>query len=867
MKNKSILFLTLSGVLLLAGCNNVPSSSSSDSSLDTSIEDSSSSSSVVDVEVPPYLIGKFFSPSGVITIGEENVTFNDSTLSYTRYDEVDETLYLTNSTGNTYRLYLSDDEKMEVILDIQDNDEFVLVDSFMPDITPFVGTYTTYGDSSPYNIPIVITDEYVADLDTFTVNQPIFTYSSYDNDYYFATTYFSYIDNELKTMIDIWDYEDDYLYYSLYLQVNNGVASLYDTSYESEAYYADVSFVYGTYFVSKTETLTFNYSPLYDEKTWEYSMNDELTIGEELYNIELVYDNGSYLKIYNDTKEALLQSTGYGLKWIENNETHYYPYNTLEHLVGNFKNEEGLEYNFEIDYMNYLDGVLSINGVEKEFDVVVFEDKLGISTSIEGYDENVVFIEFKTNISIEMYADETYSYLVNYNAFSEAYVRDYFNIVYTSDGSIVHFYSVDSNLILTSNNQTSEGYFDYDPREDYPSLVYSDWTINVLDYENKIFSMTQNNGLSTIYLFDESFFANLENKEYTSGRENIVFKYDGDKINLNYKNEDIPFILAPVYDEYSFSYLIVVDFEYQGDYLEFIYQTGGQWTEYALEEGQYVATDSYIPVDIFNKLVGVYQYEGEYGVEGFELTSDGKFYADVLNETGDGLIKHQEKDYQLQMLTLGTGEVNPVITFYHDGYWVNCYFEDYSLLVVETRYVREELFSYSGIYVDENNTNILAIYQNKIMLNGEEVSIIDMNETNDILTIEVSVNDVLTSIVFETDTNGDKKATCNGVEYILSDVDYESFIGNYTDASGNTYVFDYHYGLGGVINGFELTYTSSSAGVPYVYTDFVVVLKNGHITLQFSGIGETYYLEMDGSEVVASVESSIPLPPPPPMAN
>ena len=52
--------------------------------------------------------------------------------------------------------------------------------------------------------------------------------------------------------------------------------------------------------------------------------------------------------------------------------------------------------------------------------------------------------------------------------------------------------------------------------------------------------------------------------------------------------------------------------------------------------------------------------------------------------------------------------------------------------------------------------------------------------------------------------------------------------------------------------------------MPTVYTDFTVILMNEHVTLKFSGISKIYYLEMTDTGVIASLESSIPLPPLPP---
>ena len=75
-------------------------------------------------------LGRLMGIEDNISVSEKEAVLDDLTLSYIDYDEALEILYLENfNGGDAYRLYLSNSEKMEVILDIQNGENFEIIDS------------------------------------------------------------------------------------------------------------------------------------------------------------------------------------------------------------------------------------------------------------------------------------------------------------------------------------------------------------------------------------------------------------------------------------------------------------------------------------------------------------------------------------------------------------------------------------------------------------------------------------------------------------------------------------------------------------------------------------------------------------------
>ena len=271
----------------------------------------------------------------------------------------------------------------------------------------------------------------------------------------------------------------------------------------------------------------------------------------------------------------------------------------------------------------------------------------------------------------------------------------------------------------------------------------------------------------------------------------------------------------------------------------------------------------------FDGLVGRYVFTGTYGDEAFELTSDGKFYADVLNETGDGLVLRQEKDYHVGVSLLANGTSQVTLQFYHDGIWVYLYKNAYSVTCFETRYTDERLHAVNGTYASANNESVVFINRDKLYVDGTEATINSLSgelKADGVITLNVTVSGKTKDLEFTLDSSMNVSSV-NFDEETLTDtkLDLDVFKGTYTDASDNIIAVNDFIGLGGAVDGLTIKVTPTS-GFAIDYTDYTVVSRNGNLALKVAGLGVDYYLIYDGEEVTAESESSLPpIPPLPPM--
>lgn len=870
---KSFLFLSLSAFALITSCgNNEPETPDKPGPGPGPVEpepDKPELPTFNESEYADGVLGKFYAPLGDLTVTADSLVLdgeNDLKLYPTKIEDVTSgdtsrkaVYYDSTHNDGDYRLYFSFEEKMELLLEEKVNNEYVLLDSFMPDVSPFVGTYTVYGDSSMYSVALAITDEYSGDLDTFTINRGLFSTGvpTYNNDYYFAKTYYSLLNNKMTLMVDIWDYEDDYLYYSCYLELNDQVAGLFDITMEQVVYISDVTFVYGDYFVDEDTSLKFNYTSSFNEETYMETLNPEITIGDEKFTFGLHYDNGSYYHLKNDNREIFIQATPYGIKWIENNETKYYPFNSTMQFNGAYENSDGLRFDFTYDSMDYANGSLLLNGTQSEFEKVIEGQKLGLKARLNAVD--YIFTEFQVGRAIEVTVNNETSFLLNYDLFMTYYDHTFESIV----NGVVDTLVVDDKFNVKYKNKNYEGTLTYDPGLEYPYVVFdasgTNYVFSVLDEDAKAYTLTS--GTEIINYFSDELVNTLE-KVYTSGKGQVSFK-DGV---MTYKGVDKPLTIEPVYDDYSFTYLVRITFKDGETDKYFNYETFYQLTEYIV--GVEDPIETYIYQEIYDSLVGRYVFTGTYGDEAFELTRDGKFYADILNETGDGLIYRQEKEYHVQVVPLANGTLAPAISFLHQNVWVYLYKDGNSLLVFETRYVEERLHAVNGIYHNDDLSQIVFINRDKVYVNGEEVSVNSISgelAANAKITINVTLNGKPTDLVFALDENKELVDLTLGTNNLeKSSVDLAAFKGTFEDKNGNIYTFKDFVGIGGANDGYQLEVKQKDSTLPgMTYTEYVAVNRNGKLALKFSGLSANYYLVYDNGVITAESEAGGLIPPPP----
>lgn len=808
------------------------------------------------------LLGTFYNKLGTLTIDSEKLVLSGEdgfTLFPIKIEEIRENnairqaiYYINVDTKENYRVHLNYEEKIELSLEKESDDSFDVLADFMPSAQQFTGTYTGYGDTSIYNNAFIITNEYNSVYDSFNISTMMFGYGYpvYGAFGYYSKTYFQNVDGQMRVLMDIFDYEDDYLYYSVYLNVDGNRSSLIDTSFGGEVFVSDITMVYGTYFVSEDETLSFTYESTFDDATFSESMSPTIKMGDETFDLSLYYDDGSYYHLKNDSRDILIQGTTYGINLYENDTVSFYPLNDLSHLGGNYKNS-ALEFEFDSDTNE-----LKINGVVTKYKKAIFDGKLAICTVIDG--KEMYFSEYKPDVAIEMSESENKEFLTNYNEFVSYFNKSY-ELVDLGESEKL---SIDEEFNVTYKGKETKGSLVYDPTLKYPFVKFSldgvDYEFSIVELDKEAYALKSDGDEK--YFFEDSIFETLR-QEFTSGKGKISFS--GTK--MNYFGTDLTYKIKPVYDNDTFSYKIRVYFTASGEEHFIILDTFGMLTDY-LASDEKNPLETYIPISNFNDFVGRYVFDGTYGPEAFELTSDGKFYADVLNESGDGLVYRQEQTYHIGKVLLADNTITTALQFQYDNMWIYLYKNEHSVTVFNTKYVDERLFAISGIFTSADLSDVLFVNRDVVYLNGNEVALTGIDgklEANS--TITFSLGDG-TSLVATFDENKNLKTlTHDGVSLTKGEAQLKDFMGTWLDSSGNIFTVKEFIGLGGVADGLTITVIKPD-GSSSSYEDYIVVNRNGKLALKVNGISETYYLIYSGGEVIVETESSIPLPPPPPPA-
>ena len=325
-----------------------------------------------------------------------------------------------------------------------------------------------------------------------------------------------------------------------------------------------------------------------------------------------------------------------------------------------------------------------------------------------------------------------------------------------------------------------------------------------------------------------------------------------DRTTFTLGSESSSYELVPHYNAFSFSYFLTVETDIVSDDTLIIIQN--KYITFATNDGEYLITRSFIDSDAAASLVGKYAYEGKYGVERFELTSDGKFFADTL--VGDELVK-MEYQYFLTMSTFNN-QVVPCIIFLTDTMSVYLYFVDNALVAMDTRYVREDIFQSSGIYVSEDTSDVVYINNGYVYFNDTKLSYEVTASTEGSITLTAG-DKVIT--VTNDGTTKSMTVESGGVtsSYTLTAFDYDAVIGEYTVGS-TTYTLSVKENpLTGVFAG----YTCSDGFL--TVSDYTFVIHNGNLAMHFKlGGTDVYFFVSGGVPTCETAGGLLPPPPPPP---
>lgn len=851
--------------MALVGCG---TKTSADSSLPSSATDPSSSSTFV---FPTFtdddfdgLIGTYYGTEGNLSLQSDVVNFGDLALYPSEIQQgvefkvgdeaIARNVYYLSSTKesllNDYRIYLSTDSKIKLVLEKKEGDGFSKVATFAPSTEKFSGSYSGFENSlSSYDVILNIGDAFNADVGYF-ISSYVFGGSFYSN-YFYVDSYFVEQEGEFVEVLDLIDSSDGIAWYEgLVPTVQNNSMVLMDNSDPESpwaVYYQTSGYLFSE-FINEDQEI---FSGVVDETAATY------TIGEKIYSITNYYDDINYVhtELRNGDERIIIKNRQFGI-YVEDSEGDftYYTYYYTGSLVGSYQNSDvsyDLSYVFDEEtYDSTL--ALKVNGATTEFSYGLLDGRLAIVATVGG--ETYKFAgDVAGNIIIGNYEGENH-YLLNYSNYAEIYANTYNSFAVGSDSELI----VDSSFNVTFNGVSLKGNLIYNKSFSNPVLQFEsgNTTYNFEAFSSEIgsFVLTDvSNGDKTYYITDDQM--DVLVNEYTHNHEkDIIIKNDG---TVTYFGTEFEFTYEAVYstDSYSYrNYFIFTDSEGNKKVLVSGNNKGVILESTIDEKGQVSNLYTvYIPYSIFQKMIGSYSYVGSYGEEGFELTSDGHFYADVVNDTKDGLIKHVEMENFYYTLNNGVGAV----AFDYNSATVFGYFDSsYSLItVVGINYVRDSIFAHNGVYFDSDLTHAFYMDYGELYLDGTKITVSSYDDSGDSVIINGTYNYSDITVTF---TNGQVAISGTGLDYTLTKDDsfsFEQFLGTrtYNDV-------DYPIEVKKTLAGTDYGYNVTISGISY---QLVPVVKNGFKALYASVLSTKYYFYFDASgEFTVLQESSIPVPPP-----
>lgn len=838
----------------------VTSSSSTVSSSSTNSSTSSSSTGIVDERPNDYiddLVGEYYSKEGVLIVSEDEVIFNEESLKPYKYSmEVFEeeinyvnkrvthaVTYLKNGSDE-YRIYFSGDGKYQLAFEKKVNDKFETISKFMPSIEEFSGSYSAYGDGNEYNMLFNISNSFNSYYGHFDMSY-YGLFAGFVPDFYYIDSYKAYLDDELKTLVSICDYADNYEYYCLVASSDEENPGLIDYYYYNEDKY------YQFYY----DPLVLSVNYFADDSKIEYPVldvdNKSLTISDVTYTYEMSYESGrgEVITLTSDSNNVKVYPNAYGIDWEENGKITNYVVDYIDSIMGSYS-YEGIDFSF--DYNDNFELEVKINSEVKEFEYAVYNNKKAVKVEIEGV--NYYFAPFKAQVALLVNNGNDEVFFVNKDVYASLYATTFVNKV--NDG--YKEVTITEDFLVSYSGKIIQGNLYYNPAIEYPYIGFNydgeTYTFGILEESIGAFYLSYDS--ITEYYFTIEQVKNI----YGSYTKHHELDLDVNKYKMDYFGEVVDYTIEPYYFEYQFTYLTSITFKTsEKDVVAFYSNEMIALDEYD-KEGN-VNTYSFIKTKYFDELVGEYYLDGTFGPEKFKLTNDGHFYADTMNATNDGLEYDVEYDYTLQMTIDSSYNPVPSIIFnVNEVSGIQLIKVGHTLVLGGSVYTAKYFFDIHGVYVDENNTNVIEVREDSIFVNGVEKVITNVNY--DEYGTYIMANDVTYTFM-----------NYDGVIYVSSDENY------YTEYSKVEFDFD---SLVGSYTYNSTTYTLSKAKIPMTnieygyllndgfmnYTSYGFTMRNGYVAMVFTVGLNTIYIYNNGVEnVIDVVEPGLPpLPPPPPPA-
>lgn len=864
MKRMHNTLLLLAASMVLAACNNPGpgDSNSSDEPSVSSPDKSTSETPDITSSVEAFSFsddelgivkGTFRGLSCDVTVNNNTLLIKDVFSGETETLSASSLMSVDDPDGNPVDAFgFGDDQYAVYPYDYNGHIYVVLSDmeweeSYLlsPTIKEFSGgfIYGGYGDPTIYDYVYTIDD-------VFDYSYGYYSMSSYApyvgtvTKTYMADAFYMEAENgDLQKVVEIVDPSDGYAYYDFIVkEMEGGSYELYGVGVSEDVEFIPSAGVLCNTLFDGTGSVT--YDADLDLHT--------ATIDSVTYDYEAKFDEkaGFYFALTAEGQPTLnIQSTSKGLRYLDGTtleQTKVLAYDDSYGLIGAFKSD-----GHKIAY----DGeTVTVDGTEVASSFALRNDVKALKFTMGGTDHYLSTYLYDGTGSLVVLneagdtLENNLNVLVNEAVFAPIYANEYVTV--NHDGVKVDLV-IGEDLAITYGTNHYEGRLVLD-EEGAIVLAYDDGeaevTINYLTDNPYDILLRTGEGFYDYDIFvTKDVYEGMVNQAFTSGGAANLDINDG-TFTLNGQQYDYYFDFA--FDgQYIFLSLEIPDVNAEWD---LVYYDEDYFSTNPLSEDKNFAFETFIPVESFQDLVGIYSFEGVYGEEGFEMTEDGKFYVDFLNETNDGLDKHVLTEYHLLMSAKG-----PAIAYYYAAVdmTVYAYKTGFSLEVMGLQYVNKGIFDARGTYLDAGMAHALYINGQRVYVNGVESILSNIEETAEgtilttadyVITIkegQATIKDVVTEETFTLSKN----ATFDPLSL-----------------DGKTFTVDE--------STYELKVVTALSGAKalklndgFVDLDYVVTVRDGKLALKFSGIGADYYVIVDGENVTLEIESSLPpIPPPPP---
>lgn len=826
MQKKSLAaFLCLSAATLtLAACGGEEQPSDTSSSLPPiAIEDSALG----------YLKGRFFGKDGTLTLSKEGLSLTgkkELALTPTSVGTVEtkQTVGGENVTTNVpavyfapdynggadYRIYADTEGDGFVHLEKKEGGEYAEEGIFQVDASMYAGPLSYDGSGDIWNAYYVFDGAFDFERDVYPLAITAPGSGSWTYEQAWSAISHLRVDNENAPFVTLEFFDsDDYGYGETKAVLQDGKVNFFEdadtlTWVSDEGAFRSLSLFDGEKKVAldldpgeKTITM--------DEKDGTYATGAD--------------EKGFYLEAsFSGEKMKLRMGDHYVTKEEGTKET-VLPLDLEDALLGTYTDKKDA-FEFALGEEGY---ELKWNGAAVAYEFAISDKRKAVSFK-DGSDSILVSPD-KDGSSVRVEKNGEVAYFINDEKYSSLFAD-----TFVAKGEEEFAILIDGDFSYSFKGQTGKASYSYWHGDKFPSLLLEDGTNIEIAQEDAGYFLLKEGTKETVLYSGSAL--NAVYGEYSSdGKDSFLI----DATAISYKGKRYAYTFKPYYYANMGVYIFALDSELG-------------YFRSNLASCLYSDDLSFVKKDVFSSIAGTYSGYGAYGLENIKFTSDGEFFLDVVNDTGDGLLKDQAREY---LIATQNGGAKAVVSFEHRGYIVNAFFFDGYVTIMGLNYYEQQTVLSYGVYLDETNSHILFLQGEKVYYDGTLLTVNSRVKTGNSLLLETSGGTLL--ITFDEDGEV-LNASFDGVSYsrTLSFLDYEKFVGSYT--SGEDVV---------TVARTSLSYeiTIKGAFSPVALDSAIMVLRNGHIALKVSYGLTDYYLVLGEDGTVTLEVSSGSLPPPPPL--